>query len=107
MVMEHRPAGPWVTTPPVLVAEVLSPSTRTEDTVRKAAEYAEGGAGQLWLLDPDARALDVFANAAGSWERLLRLDDAATIGEVVVGEHGVVRLDLVDLLPPPPPPEAP
>ncbi len=94
MVVERRPTTTWVTEPPVLVVEVLSPSTRLEDLVRKSVEYAEGGAGQYWVVDPEARVIEVLRNVDGAWETLLRLDDATTTGEVAVGEHGVVRLDL-------------
>lgn len=98
MATEVRPEGTWVTEPPVLVVEVLSRSTRSEDTVRKSAEYAEGGIGQYWLLDPELRALDVFTNTEGGWDLLLHLDDGIPVGEVVVGEHGTVRLDVRELL---------
>ena len=39
--------------PPSLAVEVLSPSTRTYDLVRKRADYARVGVGELWLIDPD------------------------------------------------------
>lgn len=92
------PDGQWATDAPVLVVEVLSPSTRTEDTVRKSVEYLRGGVGQYWVLDPDLRVLDVSTNVDASWEELLRLDDETPTGEVAVGEHGTVHVDLADLL---------
>lgn len=98
MLIDGWPDGKWVTEPPVLVVEVLSRSTRSEDTIRKSAEYAEGGIGQYWLLDPELRALDVYANTDGGWELLLHLDDEHPTGEVVVAEHGTVMVDLRDLL---------
>jgi len=39
--------------PPSLVAEVLSPSTRRLDTVRKRNDYARVGVRELWLIDPE------------------------------------------------------
>jgi Uma2 family endonuclease len=39
--------------PPNLAVEVLSPSTRTYDLVRKRADYARIGVDELWLIDPD------------------------------------------------------
>ncbi len=97
MVTTHRPGDPWVTTPPVLVAEVLSRSTRTEDTMRKAPEYAAGGVGQYWLVDPDAGSLDVFVNVDGRWERFEHLDARRPAGVVSLGEHGEVPIDLARL----------
>lgn len=38
--------------PPDLAVEVLSPSTRTFDMVRKRGDYARIGVGELWLIDP-------------------------------------------------------
>ncbi|WP_367992328.1 Uma2 family endonuclease [Nocardioides eburneus] len=97
MVVEHRTDERFVTDPPVLVVEVLSPSTRSEDTIRKSMEYAAGGVGQYWILDPELRALDIHANRDGAWQPLLHLDEARPIGEVTVAGH-VVSLDLGDVL---------
>ena len=41
-----------VTVPPVLVVEVLSPSTRLFDLGSKRLAYREGGVGAYWLADP-------------------------------------------------------
>lgn len=102
MVVEAMPEGAWVSETPVLVVEVLSPSTRTEDTVRKAHEYAAGGIGQYWIVDPEAGVLEVFEqveDGGGGWDRLLRLDSASPAGEVAVADHGVVALDVREVLP--------
>lgn len=39
--------------PPDLVVEVLSPSTRRLDIVRKREDYPRIGIAELWLIDPD------------------------------------------------------
>lgn len=41
--------------PPELVVEILSPSTRSFDFVRKRVDYEKIGIGELWLVDGDAR----------------------------------------------------
>ena len=82
----------------MIVAEVLSPSTRGQDLVTKSHEYAAAGIGQYWLLDPDGRTLDVFALIDGGWASMLQLDGGAPSGSVAVGEHGVVEVDLRQLL---------
>ena len=88
-----------VTEPPLLVVEVLSPRTRVEDTVRKSAEYAAGGVARFWVVDPERRSLQVLQNVDGGWGlTLLDLDDAQPTGEVAVGEHGSVSVDLRDLV---------
>jgi Uma2 family endonuclease len=38
---------------PDLVIEVLSPSTRRLDTVRKRHDYATIGVREMWFIDPD------------------------------------------------------
>lgn len=85
---------------PVLVVEVLSPSTASEDTVRKSAEYLAAGVNQYWIVDRANRTLTVFGNNGRGWDRLLDLDDRRPAGAVAVGEWGEVALDLVDLLRP-------
>lgn len=46
--------------PLMLVVEVLSSSTRPEDTIRKSADYARGGAGQYWIVDLDLRRIEAW-----------------------------------------------
>ena len=43
---------------PDLVAEVLSPSRRNYDRVRKWRIYARAGIPEYWILDPDANELE-------------------------------------------------
>jgi len=45
---------------PLLVIEVLSPSTREHDRSRKAKRYAALGVPHCWLVDPDARRIECF-----------------------------------------------
>lgn len=92
-----KPEGLFIEKP-VLVVEVLSPSTRSEDLLRKAPEYAAAGIGQYWIVDPDHRSLEVQTLVDSRWELLARFDDEHPTGEVAVGGHGVVRVDLLDLL---------
>ena len=90
--------GLFVEIPPTVVVEVLTPSTRAEDTMRKSREYAEGGIDQYWVVDPELRRIDVFLNGDGDWEPLLHLDDATPTGTVRVADHGEVALDLAAIL---------
>lgn len=85
---------------PVLVVEVLSPSTWVEDTVRKSVEYLKAGVGQYWTVDRANRVLVAFANTGGGWDVALRLDDTRSTGTISVGDHGEVALDLEQLLRP-------
>ncbi|MCR1786039.1 Uma2 family endonuclease [Nocardioides carbamazepini] len=99
LVTERRPEGHHVIEPPLLMVEVLSPSTRTEDLFRKSLEYAAGGVGQYWIVDRRLHSIDVLGNEDGEWSVvLLHLDEETPSGEVAVGEHGVVPLDLAAVL---------
>lgn len=102
MVLRDEEDAVWAEQAPVLVVEVTSRSTRIEDTLRKPGEYAQAGVGQYWLLDRDHRTLAVLEHTAGASSVILELDDDRPAGEVVVGEHGVVAVDLATLLRQPP-----
>jgi Uma2 family endonuclease len=45
--------------PPDLVVEVLSPSTRATDRGKKMQMFARYGVREYWLVDPDARTVEV------------------------------------------------
>lgn len=51
----------------VLVVEVTSPSTRSEDVGRKLRAYADGGAPWYWVADPTTGVLTVHRNEGGQF----------------------------------------
>ncbi|MGE0039580.1 MAG: Uma2 family endonuclease [Vicinamibacterales bacterium] len=53
--------------PPLLVAEVLSPSTAAYDREAKARRYAALGVPHYWILDPDAQRLECWRNDGGTY----------------------------------------
>jgi len=83
---------------PILVVEVLSPSTRSEDTMQKVTEYLAAGIGQYWILDRDEVTLTVLVNEGEAWRTALALDARQPRGAVEVGDHGVVAIDLEHLI---------
>jgi Uma2 family endonuclease len=97
-VIRHPPEQFLVSEAPVLVVEILSPSTRGEDTVRKSGEYAGAGIGQYWILDPELRALDVYQNSGSGWIPLLHLDAQGPRGTASIDGAHEVELDLTLLL---------
>ena len=97
-VADTMPDGRFTEAPPLVVVEVLSPSTRSEDTVRKSHEYATCGVSQYWIVDREARSLTAYSNNGAGWDVLLELDQDHPRGSVDVGVHGTVELDLVTLL---------
>ena len=87
----------WIERPPLIAVEVISPSSRTEDRVRKLNEYLVGGVGYYLLVDRFERTLIALRNDDGVWTPVLELDDGTPTGELTVGEYGVVGFDLTTL----------
>jgi Uma2 family endonuclease len=92
------PEGKFAETAPLVIVEVLSPSTRGEDLVRKSHEYQVAGVGQYWVLDREEPSLRIFENSGDGWLPLVTLNDANPVGSVVVRDHGAVELDLNALI---------
>lgn len=95
---EKIPDGRFAEEPPLVVVEVLSPSTRSTDTVCKSTEYFDFGVRQYWIVDRDAPSLTVFSHTPEGWEPLLELNGWTPTGSVEVGDHGTVELDLNAML---------
>ena len=79
---------------PDLVVEVVSPSSRAHDYLRKAPRYLRAGVRELWIVDPDTRQTVVY-RASNDPEGLLAsysFDEPAPVGiwdgacSVVLGE---------------------
>ncbi len=67
---------------PAIVVEVLSPSTRQFDLVRKANDYRTLGIPEYWLIDPDAQSVLVLR--AGSDSSVVYGPEAKHDGDLVV-----------------------
>jgi Uma2 family endonuclease len=65
--MPSVPDAPALTLAPDWVCEILSPSTERLDRVRKLPAYARHGMGHAWLVNPQARTLEVYRREGGSW----------------------------------------
>jgi Uma2 family endonuclease len=50
---------------PELAIEILSPSNRDVAMRRKVAQYFSAGCKLLWIVDSDARSVEVWTNAGG------------------------------------------
>jgi Putative restriction endonuclease len=76
--MPEFPETAWFELAPDWVCEILSPSTARTDRALKMPIYAAEGVRHLWLVDPDARTLEVYGlQDSGHWLLLetLKEDD--------------------------------
>jgi Uma2 family endonuclease len=65
--------------PPLLVVEIVSPSTRKQDRGIKAERYAELGVEHFWSVDPDARQVECFHLAYRAYRSVARAEGAGTL----------------------------
>ncbi len=64
--------GDLVNGPADLVAEVISPESRRRDRFDKRDLYEQHGVQEYWLLDPEAKTVEVFTLADGQYRLLGR-----------------------------------
>jgi Uma2 family endonuclease len=69
---------------PDLLVEVISPSSKRRDHVRKAALYAMAGVREYWIVDPETKTVDVLRLQNGRYERIPIVDGIAR-SEVLAG----------------------
>ena len=77
--MPKLPDSAWFELSPDWVCEVLSPGTAAKDRAKKMPRYAEEGVGHAWLIDPNARMLEVYRNVEGRWLLLQVFEEADEI----------------------------
>jgi Uma2 family endonuclease len=65
------PSGRGIEKPPLLVVEILSPSTARVDRGLKAQRYAELGVAHYWLVDPERRTLECHRLEHGAFHLLV------------------------------------
>jgi Uma2 family endonuclease len=65
--MPEEPESAFIELAPDWACEILSPSTRRVDLVKKRPIYAREGVGHLWLVDPSEQLIEVFRLESGRW----------------------------------------
>jgi len=65
--MPSMPKTAYFPLAPDWVCEIISPSTASLDRVKKLTVYAREGIGHAWLVDADARTLEVLRLESGRW----------------------------------------
>jgi Uma2 family endonuclease len=64
--------------PPDLAIEILSPWSDRRDRVTKAELYARYGVRHYWIVDPEARTLEMYEPEGGQY-RLVATHEGATM----------------------------
>jgi Uma2 family endonuclease len=75
VVLEGTPPDARGRTQPALVAEVVSPGSRTRDYQTKRSEYLAFGLREYWIVDPAERKLILLVRSGVAWtEQVLQGD---------------------------------
>ena len=74
---------------PILVAEVLSPSTQLTDLSEKKVEYADRGIAEYWLIDPKQGCITVLR-----LQNLSYVEVGVFVGEEAIVSPTFLRLNL-------------
>jgi Uma2 family endonuclease len=78
--------GRGVEGPPDLVIEVLSPSNRDHDLLTKRALYGRAGVREYWIVDPEARTVEVLTLDRDALHSLRTAAAHETITSPVLGD---------------------
>jgi len=91
------PGSDWDTAPvPILVVEVLAPSTRRRDHEYKRPFYLdEIGVPEYWIVDPERRSITVMHSGASSFMTQDRLTWSPP------GVEATLEIDRIDVYGPP------
>lgn len=81
---------------PDWICEIISPSTRQLDKMKKMPIYADHGVGYLWLMDPIAKILDTYRLKSNGWNPLARFHGDDKVRSEPFQE---IEFDLGDLWP--------
>jgi Uma2 family endonuclease len=65
--------------PPLLVVEILSPSTRNADRGVKFRRYAELGIPHCWIVDPEAKRVGCFRVDSGEYRLVVAAEGDTTL----------------------------
>ena len=76
----------WIRGAPDLVIEVLSPSSTLIDRGPKLKAYARFGVPEYWIVDPDARAIEVYRQAEGGYELVSIYDEHDSVTSPLLPE---------------------
>ncbi len=65
--------------PPLLIVEILSPSTGRRDRRTKARRYAELGVEHYWIVDPDEKRIECYRLDENAFRRVIDAEGKTTL----------------------------
>ena len=97
LVIRYEPGDrPRVTEPPLLVVEVVSPSSQERDLVSKRRDYARAGCEHYWIVEPEAPlVLCLRRRDAEGYDEVARLEAGS---HTQLNEPFPITVDLADLV---------
>ncbi len=98
--MPEMPGDEPIRLVPDWVCEILSPTTRRHDMLRKQPYYAKVGVPFMWLVDIEARVLTVYRLESSDWRMIGTYSDET---EARIAPFDAVPLNVADWWPPPAP----
>jgi Uma2 family endonuclease len=73
VIVDYKRKGPaTLAEPPLIVIDVLSPTDSYSETKTLARDYIDMGVRNIWLVDPERRACEMYRD--GVWVDAMRLD---------------------------------
>jgi Uma2 family endonuclease len=84
----------YVSAAPDLVVEVLSPGTTDRDRRPKFRLYARFGVRELWIVDPNVRAIEVFGNVGGRFHLVSTFGRSDTLRSAALTDLAVALADV-------------
>ena len=78
---------------PDFLAEVLSPSTRRRDCLKKPGKYLNAGVKEYWIVDPYKRKLIVYDLESGDYPSVYGLNGKVPVG--IFGGKLTIDLDMI------------
>jgi Uma2 family endonuclease len=88
------PTERGVEEPPDLLIEVLSPSNRGHDLLTKRALYARAGVREYWLVDPDARTVEIVSLDRDAFHLALVVSGGEPLDSPSLGQLPITANDL-------------
>ena len=75
--------------PPLLIVEILSPSTANRDRGLKSRRYAEFGVEHFWIVDPESRRFECHRLRESAYRAVVTVEGDATVTHPEFADLGI------------------